>query len=76
MRLYLINFVILLSLAISTNAQEIVQQAKHSLSETQGRFKQEKRTHAEQKWIEYLIKHAEQVIVEWKELSDSINSRK
>ena len=42
----------------------------------QVRKNSDKPTIAQQKWIEYLIKQAEQVTVEWKELSDSINSRK
>ena len=42
----------------------------------QVRKNSDKPTLAQQKWIEYLIKQAEQVTVEWKELSDSINSRK
>jgi hypothetical protein len=42
----------------------------------QVRKNSDKPTLAQQKWIEYLIKQAEQVTVEWKKLSDSINSRK
>jgi photosystem II stability/assembly factor-like uncharacterized protein len=42
----------------------------------QVRKNSDKPTLAQQKWIEYLIKQAELVTVEWEELSDSINSRK
>jgi len=42
----------------------------------QVRKNSDKPTLAQQKWIENLIKQAEQVIVEWWELSDLINSRK
>jgi len=42
----------------------------------QVRKNSDKPTLAQQKWIEYLIKEAEEVTVEWKELLDSINYRK